>query len=171
MDVRPWAALIGLAVSGAFAAGVPGADAGGSAQIDSPTLSIRHAGLVARATTGSFCSIPPAGAGATPGICADSAYPLRVRGRLPVRPGGRAILRFSVEPDAVVAHLVRVDGRDFEVLGRKLAVRRLSARRWAVRLRRDLAGANVLDVSIRWRNPRDGQGDANFWGGIRRVCG
>ena len=169
MDVRPRVALIGLAVSGVLATGGSGAGAAGATQADLPTLSIKRAGLVARATLGSFCTTPPAGGGGA-GFCADSAYPLRVRGRLPVRPGGRVVLKPSVEARGVVVRLMRVDGRDFEPVGRKLAVRRLSARRWAVRLRRDLGGANVLDVSLRWQNPRDGAGDANFWGGIRRSC-
>ena len=166
MDVRPCVALTGLAVSGVLATGGAGAGAAGVTQADRPTLSIKRAGLFVRATLGSFCTSPSAGAG----LCADSAYPLRVRGRLPVRPGGRVVLKPSVEARSVVARLMRVDGRDFEPVGRKLAVRRLSARRWAVELRRDLGGANVLDVSLRWQNPRDGAGDANFWGGIRRSC-
>ena len=170
MNIGVSAAAIGVALSGVFATGVSAADAGLATQADLPTLSINRAGLSARATLGSFCVTPPATDETGTGLCADSRYPLRVRGRLPVRPGGRVVLKSSVRARVVVARLVRVDGAEFETVGRRLAVRRISPRRWAVRLRNDLGGANVLDVSMRWRNPRDGRGDASFWGGIRRSC-
>jgi hypothetical protein len=32
-------------------------------------------------------------------------------------------------------------------------------------------GARLLDVSLRWNNPRDGRGDADFWAAFRQACG
>ena len=61
-----------------------------------------------------------------------------------------------------------VDGR--HVVGGHLVVRRAAARRWTAELPAELGGANVLNVSMTWRNPHDGRGDANFWTGIRPDC-
>src|SRR5687767_4172103 len=60
-------------------------------------------GLWVRATTGSFCWNSADG-----GICADSAYPLRVRGRLPVEPRERVRLRIRDHARRVHVSLVRV---------------------------------------------------------------
>jgi hypothetical protein len=70
----------------------------------------------------------------------------RMTGSLPVRPGGRVKLEPSVVADEVFARLLKVDGFEIETVGRRLEVRRLSPRRWAVELLRDLGEAEVLDV-------------------------
>jgi hypothetical protein len=138
-------------------------------EVEGPTLSLSRAGLTAQATAGSMCRQPPPGE-AGPGLCVDAAYPLAVRGRLPVRPRGRVVLETSVDASKLHARLMRVRGRAVERVGGRLEVRRLSGRRWAVTLPGQLGDADVLDVFLRWENPRDGHGDASFWGGIRRAC-
>jgi hypothetical protein len=104
------------------------------------------------------------------GICVDTGYPLPVYGRLPVRAGGPVVLESSVEASDLNAHLTRVRGGRFTPVGGRLTIRRLSAKRWAVTLPARLHCASVLDVLLRWNNPRDGRSDANFWGGIRQGC-
>jgi hypothetical protein len=158
MRIWPVAVLMGLAVPVVLASGVSG-----QATIEGPTLSITRAGLTAEASPGSFCVDPP-------GFCADAAYPLPVRGRLPVRPGGRVVLEPSVDASKLSVRLLRVPARRIMPVGRQLTVRRLAPKRWAVTLPRRLRDATVLDVFMRWDNPRDGSGDASFWGGIRQLC-
>ena len=161
------AVIAGLAVSGLFVGSVRVTPAVGDAPVGQPRVTIGHAGLWTRASLGTFCMTPP---GATGGFCADTFAPPRVRAQLPVRRGGRVVLKPSVEARSVVARLMRVNGSKFSFVGRKLAVERQAPRRWVVRLRNDLAGANVLDVFITWNNERDGSGDADFATGIRRYC-
>jgi hypothetical protein len=158
MQKWPTAVLMGLAVPAAFATGVSG-----QATIEGPTLSLARAGLTAQATLGSFCVDRP-------GFCADAAYPLPVRGRLPVRPGGRVVLETSVEASELSVRLLRVPARRTTPVGRQLTVRRLAPKRWAVTLPERLRDATVLDVFLLWDNPRDGSGDASFWGGVRQLC-
>jgi hypothetical protein len=138
--------------------------------IDGPTLSMSRAGLTAQATPGSMCTQPPPSEASSPGVCIDAAYPLPVHGRLPVRPRGRVVLESSVRASKLDVQLTRVRGRSAKPVGRRLTVRRLSAKRWAVTLPPRLRNARVLDVFIRWNNPHDGRGDASFWGGISQTC-
>jgi hypothetical protein len=165
------AAAAGLAAPAVLASGVLGLASHRRAETGAPELWISRAGLTERATTGSYCMERSTGGGDSTGACADAGYPLPTRGRLPVRPGTRVILRTSVQAGTVHAVLVRVDGSRFEQVGRHLHVRRLSARRWAVELPARLRSASVLDVSLRWDNAQDGRGDADFWGGFRQDCG
>ena len=134
-----------------------------------PALRVAHDGLTARASLGTYCTTPPAG---EPGFagCADYLYPLRLRASLPVRAGGTLVLRTRFSARRLAASLLSVDGRDITTVGEHLIVRRTAARRWAVELPAELGGANVLSVSMTWRNARDGRGDANFWTGIRPDC-
>ena len=163
MRIRPIAALVVLSVPAVFASAVSGQAPSETGSVDGPTLSMSRAGLTAQATPGSMCIQPP-------GVCVDTAYPLTVHGRLPIRPRGRVVLEPSVEASELVAGLRRVRGSRVDPVGTRLTVRRLSARRWAVTLPKRLRNANVLDVFLRWDNPHDGRGDASFWGGIRRTC-
>ena len=165
--MRRVALLCGVLLTGACA--TSGARADPDIAVQTPTLSLKHAGLYEMATQGTFCVTPPPGGGS--GLCADFAYPLPVAGRLPVRPGGRVVLRSSVEATSVIARLLRVDGSTIKPVATSLRVSQLSAKRWAVKLPRRLRHANVLDAFIRWDNAIDGRGDADYWGGIRRDCG
>jgi hypothetical protein len=170
MEMRIWpvATFVGLAVPAAFAGGVSGRAPGEIGPVNGPTLSMSRAGLTAEATPGSMCTQPPSSEMSSPGICVDTGYPLPVYGRLPVRAGGPVVLESSVEASDLNAHLTRVRGGRFTPVGGRLTIRRLSAKRWAVTLPARLHCASVLDVLLRWNNPRDGRGDANFWGGIRQ---
>lgn len=134
-----------------------------------PALRVAHDGLTARASLGTHCATPPAG---EPGFagCADYLYPLRLRAGLPVRAGGTLVLRTRFTARRLAASLLSVDGRTITPVGEHLVVRRTASRRWAVELPAELGGANVLNVSMTWRNARDGRGDANFWTGIRPDC-
>jgi hypothetical protein len=170
MRIRAMAALVGLAAPAALASGVWAGAPGEEIRIDGPTLAISRAGLTANAARGSFCASPPAGTVA-PGICVDGRYPLSVRGRLPVRPGGRVVLRFDVDVNELQVRLGDVDGATFERIGGPLTVKRLGRLRWAVKLPQRLGTARLLDVFVRWNNSEDGRGDASFWGGIRQECG
>jgi hypothetical protein len=134
-----------------------------------PALRVAHDGLTARASLGTHCTDPPAG---EPGFasCVDYLYPLRLRASLPVRAAGTVVLHTRFRVRRLAASLLSVDGREIAPIGEQLVVRRTAARRWVVELPAQLGGANVLDVSMTWRNPRDGRGDANFWTGIRPDC-
>jgi len=140
-----------------------------AARDDRPALRVTHDGLITRASLGSYCTTPPAG---EPGFagCADYMYPLRLRASLPVRAGGTLVLRTRFTARRLAASLLTVDGRNITPAGEHLVVRRTAARRWAVELPAELGGANVLNVSMTWRNARHGRGDANFWTGIRPDC-
>jgi hypothetical protein len=134
-----------------------------------PALRVTHDGLTARASLGTHCTTPPAG---EPGFagCADYRYPLRLRASLPVRAGGTLQLRTRFRARTLAASLLSVDGNDITTVDERLVARRVAAKRWTVKLPAELAGANVLNVSMTWRNARDGRGDANFWTGIRPDC-
>jgi hypothetical protein len=80
------------------------------------------------------------------------------------------VLRTGFTARSLAASLLSVDGRTITTVGERLVVRRTAAKRWTVELPADLGGANVLNVSMTWRNTRDGRGDANFWTGIRPDC-
>ena len=160
-DMKLMAALIA-----AFAVMLTDASA---ARDHRPALRVAHDGLTARASLGTYCTSPPAGARGFAG-CADYRYPLRLRARLPVRAGATLVLRTRFKARNLAASLLSVDERTMKPVGEPLVVRRTAARRWAVVLPADLGGANVLNVSTTWRNARDGRGDANFWTAIRPDC-
>jgi hypothetical protein len=116
-------------------------------------------GLYVRASLGSYCW--PLGQGGR--FCADSVYPIDVRGRLPVQPLDWVTLLVRDHVRRVQVSLLRVEGG---VIGP--ADWRASARlvgdgphRWRFRLPADLRNANRLDVSVRLKG-----GDADFWAGI-----
>ena len=122
-------------------------------------LVIAAGGDRVRATLGSYCVTH-----GNSGECADALYPLRVHGRLEVRPGGRIELRTH---DRGVAEVkvegLRVHGRDIERGDWAFAVAGDHiSRRIRVRLPDELDGINRLDVSLRYQ----GSGDADYWARI-----
>jgi hypothetical protein len=146
------AAAMVLSFSGAAAA------AAGESKRPRP-LVIAAGGERVTATLGSYCVTH-----GDSGECADALYPLRVHGRLEVRPGRRIELRTH---DRRVAEVrvrgLRVHDRDIKrgdwvvvVAGDRLS------RRIRVRLPDELDGINRLDVSLRYR----GSGDADYWARI-----
>ena len=157
MRVRRVPVMIVVAIPAVFAGDARAQEP--ALRMDTPSLSVTRDGLTAQATVGSFCA----------GWCVDTSYPLPIRGRLPVRPGGRVLLTTSVAARELDAQLVRVRGRRFKELAR-LTVRQRSPHRWVATLPARLRGANRVDVFIRWRNNTDGDGDASFQAGIRTGC-
>jgi hypothetical protein len=137
-------------------------DAGARGGADRPrTLLVDNHALIVKATLGSYCV-----ADASVGICADVAYPLQVRGRLPVAPGERLKLRTHDRKVASArVSLLRVSGDEIESVGRSGRARRAPGHqsRWLVRLPDDLGGANRLEVFVRYR---DHIGDADYWAGL-----
>lgn len=127
-------------------------------------------GLTLRSSTGSFCTQSrPNGQGVSSGMCADSAYPLRTHGHLPVAGGDVIHLRFRHNPAildrvkrARVA-LLKVDGKDIKPAARVPAAVQNPEHpsRWTARLPRNLHGANVIDVSVIYNG-----GDGDFWAAI-----
>lgn len=128
--------------------------------------------LTARATVGSYCVAGTAEPGEpVGGVCADAAYPLDTRGRLPVEPRDRVRLRFPDNPrieddvKAVRVALVRRQGERYRFLdwGTRARSVRGTQSRFRFRLPQRLRRANVLDISVRYV----GGGDANSWAGLR----
>ncbi len=109
-------------------------------------------------------------------VCGDALGPIPVKGSLPVRPGGRLLIRTAVRTRSVMVTPVFLgrgpwgrDGERFNFLRARRA-RRVgsSPYRWRYQLPKNLRGATRLSVSIRWDHPSEGAGDADFWVGIRR---
>jgi hypothetical protein len=140
----------------AFSAG--GVAAAGESTRARP-LVIAAGGNRVRATLGSYCVTH-----GNSGECADALYPLRVHGRLEVRPGRRIELRtHDRRVTEVKVEGLRVHGRDIERGNWAFAVAgdHLS-RRIRVRLPDELDGINRLDVGLRYQ----GSGDADYWARI-----
>jgi hypothetical protein len=174
MHIVATAALVaaGVATPAVLAGSGSAASSGASSRNHTPALWFRHAGLTERATLGSYCVSTVQPDGTSTGGCGDAAYPLRTHGRLPVRPGGRVVVRTSVVARHLQATLLQAGSSSSNPNGGRLHARRLSARRWAVRIPAVVPSGGVLDVSLRWHDARDGQGDADFWGGMRvGSCG
>ena len=150
------------AIAGALLAAVAlAATAAAHISRDERRLTVSSHGLFEKATLGSFCE-----AHGDHGVCADAAYPLETRGRLPVHPRGHVGLRTSAPATRVSVSFVRVreDGR-FRHVGPSKRARKHddTGRRWRLRLPRDLPPrANVLDAFIRYPD-----GDGDFWAGIK----
>jgi hypothetical protein len=163
MTPRMRAIGIATAVMAALASAaflLPDADARGGAERPR-TLLVENRGLMVKATAGSYCVTD-----ANVGLCADSVYPLRVRGRLPVAPGERLKLRTHDRRIATVGvSLLRVSGDEVENVGWHARARRAPGHqsRWLVRLPGDLGGANRLDVFMRYEGHI---GDADYWAGL-----
>jgi hypothetical protein len=116
-------------------------------------------GLYVRASLGSYCWSRREGAG----ICADAAYPIDVRGRLPVQARDRVTLLAPDHARRVQVSLLRVEGSSIDQIDWRARARRVGdgPHRWRVRLPADLRNANRLDVFVRYK-----AGDADFWAGI-----
>jgi hypothetical protein len=134
-----------------------------------PALVTAHA-LTLRSTPGTYCVTGRPRNGTSAGVCADYAYPLRTRGRLPVDGGDRVALRFRHnprifdQPRSVRVSPLRVHDGHIDAVSTAVVAKAVNGhpRRWSVVLAADLEGANRLDVAVRYR-----QGDADFWAGIR----
>jgi hypothetical protein len=163
------AALVALSV--VPAAALAASDQGSLAP--RPALVSAH-GLTVRSTVGSFCVNGRSRRGASVGMCADSAYPLPTRGRLPVSGGDRVALRFRHNPriqdrigSVVVTpvHASRHSAPDDPLLHPVSAMQNgAHPSHWHVRLPAGLGNANTLDISVRYSHHH---GDADFWAGIR----
>ncbi len=126
------------------------------------SLSVASHGKSVNASLGSFCSHEA-------GYCADAAYPLGTRGRLPVHPGSRITLRpDSSHPDVrasrVSVAIVRYAGDRREYTSAPQAARPTdsSRRAWVSEIPRRLHGARVLSVSVWYANGSDANFEAAF---------
>jgi hypothetical protein len=115
-----------------------------------------------RAAQGSWCY-----SGERTAMCADYAYPLRIKRRLHVERGGRVVFRMH---DATIgtlsASLLRVKGRRTRDRGELEDVERVPSnpRAWRATIPANAQNANVIDLFARYKANR---GDSNWWAGIR----
>lgn len=142
-------------------------------------LSVLYRGLYVRATAGTATITEhDAGAGYTT-IHGDAAYPLPLRGRLPVRPGAGLLVLTDARWRKLSAGLIRLrrirrPHAGYEEIDylRSVRARRVPGRprRWRVRLPQRLRGADVLELSVRGRGPGPYRRDSvNFWAGLRPL--
>ena len=131
-----------------------------------PPVHVAADGKQVRAAQGTFCY-----SSKMHGLCADYAYPLQVKARLPVAVGARVAIDAGTRVRRLTATLIRVtcerpfcDGID-EVAAVK-TWRTGEGRHWRAKLPLDLQGANVLSVDIRFRGAR---GDSNVWAGLEQA--
>lgn len=116
-----------------------------------------------RATSGSYCLQTPLPGGVSSGVCADSAYPLKTRGRLTLKAGGTLRLTFGGRPTSVRLRMLRgTDLQSTVVLKRILVPYRGDRRRYRLRLPQRLRCARIADVFVRYAD-----GDADFWAAVR----
>lgn len=116
-------------------------------------------GLYVRASLGSYCWSRREGTA----FCADAAYPIDVRGRLPVQPRDRVTLLVRDHARRVHVSLLRVEDNAIHQVDWRARARRVGdgPHRWRFRLPADLRNANRLDVFVAYKG-----GDADFWAGI-----
>ena len=116
------------------------------------TASSHHRTL--QATRGAHCTPTADGM-----VCADYAYPLETKGRLPVHGGGRVRLEFAVEPEEIYPELR--DRRSRSIL--ELTARGNGLER-RIRLPRELPrGTDRLGVFVMYE-----RGDADFEVDLKR---
>ncbi len=130
------AAVSGIALMG----GAESASAG-----DLQPLTVTAHGLTVGATLGTYClqpTIPAMGS-----VCGDAAYPLPVRGHLPIRPRDVIAIHTGGPVRKVGLALLRVHGKRTVKLFSHAAHRGNNGRtRWTLRLPRSLRAANVVNV-------------------------
>lgn len=115
-----------------------------------------------RSSQGSWCY-----SGRKSAMCADYAYPLRIKHRLRVEPGDRVVLRtHDASIGSLSASLLSVKGRRIRDRGELEEVERVpsNARVWRATIPADAGNANVIDLFARYKQ---GRGDSNWWAGIR----
>ena len=115
-------------------------------------------GLFVKSKLGSYCWTQGAS-----GQCADGAYPLKTRGRLPVDQRDRVTLLVPDPARKVRVSLVHVEGEQINYLdwNRQARAAGQGHHRWWFRLPADLGNANVLEIFARYQ-----QGDGDFWAGL-----
>jgi hypothetical protein len=135
-----------------------------------PTVRVTVRALTTPAALGSYCiaAEPNADKGpiAPEGPCVESAYPLRPKGKLPVRPRSRARIDVGTRAVALRARMIRVRGGTFSFVGRSLRPVAIGedGRHWRVRLPSRLQRANALSIDVDYVD-----GQANLWAGLRRL--
>jgi hypothetical protein len=103
-------------------------------------------------TSGSYCR-----SGADQSLCADAAYPLPIKRRLPVRPGGRITIASDEPLSDVDTCLETKRLRRF-----RCADAAGSGTHWRVRLPHRLRRADRLSIFVRYP-----QGDGDYALGLR----
>lgn len=150
------AALLALASAAAWAA--PGVSEGKRPR----PLTVAAGGASVVATQGSYCVVSHRS-----GMCADFAYPLRVKRRVPVAPHGLVVLRThdrAIHRASVT--FLRATRHDFNAVGASLTARRAPGHPAKLRFRLpdDLGNANRLDIAATYTHRR---GDSDWWAGIK----
>ena len=100
-------------------------------------------------------------------MCADYAYPLRIKQRLRVEPGDRVVFRtHDASIESLSASLLSVKGRRIRDRGELEDVERVPSNRraWRATVPAEARNANVIDLFVRYEQNR---GDSNWWAGIR----
>lgn len=120
-----------------------------------------------KASAGTFCVQQPEADGTERGDCSETAYPLRTRGRLVLKPGARVRMRFGATPSSVKWRLLRTKSEDARtVLYGQAHRKKGEKRRFVFKLPRKLPAAAVLDVSVLYREgPR--KSDQDFWAAVK----
>jgi hypothetical protein len=153
--------VVAGAAAVSLALGMAGTSAAGSRERPR-SLAVVASGESVRASQGSWCYFGPHS-----GMCADYAYPLRIRRSLRVEPGQR--LRFQTHDatiESLSATLLRVRGRRIRERGELDAIQRAAKnpRAWRATIPGGARNANRIDVFARYE---DGRGDSSWWAGIR----
>jgi hypothetical protein len=156
----PKTMLLLLAV-GASALGTAtgiGAVDGAAAAASPQSIEATARGVTVNASQGSYCG--PSGTGPdAPVLCADFAYPLPVRCKLPVKPGGTVTITTARDAVSVSASLVRPN----PVAGQK-PLKRLrggAGRTWRFKLPKRVREYAAVSVSAAFSD-----GDSNAWAGL-----
>jgi hypothetical protein len=140
--------LIGLVAALVLAA--PAAAADGP-----PTLRVKSAKTVVRATLGSFCWV-----GTESALCADAAYPLKTEGAVPYRARAPFVIGTSEPVDTLTVCLANERDVPTAVC---LAVARGSDGKWRGRFPKNLRGAKRLSLSV-----TAGNSDAHYAAALAR---
>jgi hypothetical protein len=124
---------------------------------------ITSQGLTIKGALDSFC-LPIEGG---PGVCEDSFFdPTPTRGRLPVRAGGRLVIRTGAPAKLVSVRLLRADAGatepEFASRSLRARARGASKQRWVVKLPADPKDANLVSLFVQYSF-----GDASFGARVR----
>ena len=122
---------------------------------------------VVPATLGSYCVERSEPDGSGTGICADSRYPLKVHGRLDVKPGQRFALRTHDRSIRTIRMgLIKVHNGNVIGTGPSFGASPRSGHpaRWVASLPNDLKGSNRIDIQLIYKHHI---GDADYWAGLR----
>lgn len=126
-----------------------------------PRILVSRANVIVPATLGSYCWKRESG-GSGVNMCGDAAFPLPVKCRLPVKPGGRIKVDTRLDATRLSVGLVRLGKDDFGHLKWSRTKQRPNGRRhWTFRLPKAPASAGTIEISATYE-----QGGASSWAGL-----